>query len=89
MNSLPKHCSYSQTNQSTFTYPFSSVYIYLSLHIGLHLVSPSHYNQYHHCSDSLSEFTSVREDYSFRIYFIIKPTLSKIIVGPSKFTNVC
>ena len=82
-------CNYSQTNQSTFTYPFTSVYISLCLHIGLHLVSPSHYNQDHHCSDSLSEFTSLREDYSFRIYVIIKPTLSKIIVCPLKFTNVC
>lgn len=54
-------CNYSQTNQSTFTYPFTSVYISLCLHIGLHLVSPSHYNQDHHCSDSLSEFTSLKE----------------------------
>ena len=82
-------CSYSQTSQSVFPYPFTSVYIYLCFHIGLYLVSPSHCNQYHHCSDSLSEFTSVRVDYSFRIYVIIKPTFAQISVYPSKFTNVC
>lgn len=88
MNSVAKHFAVTAkqtslyllipSHQSTFLYAFTLVYIQLALH----------YNQDHHCSDGLSEFTSVKLDFSFRIYVIIKPTFSQII-APQNLQTFC